>query len=125
MKKYLFSAIFILISAAMTHAQWQPDLRLTVDAGESKEPVVAVSGSVLHTVWEDKGDGNWEIYYKRSADGGYNWGPDTRLTVNSAESRYPYSGLIRVTVIGLCIINFQQMREQHGLMIYSLQMPAV
>ncbi len=93
MKKYLFSAIFILISAAMTHAQWQPDLRLTVDAGESKEPVVAVSGSVLHTVWEDKGDGNWEIYYKRSADGGYNWGPDTRLTVNSAESRYPYSAV--------------------------------
>jgi hypothetical protein len=84
----LFFLFLFLINNCFT--QWQPDVRLTIDPGESREPVIAASGNSLHIVWEDDGDGNWEIYYKRSVDGGYNWGPDTRLTVNTAESRYPY-----------------------------------
>jgi hypothetical protein len=93
MKIYLFLTSFILIWAAITQAQWQPDNRLTNDPGESREPVIVVSGSVLHNVWEDNGDGNWEIYYKRSTDEGTSWSPDIRLTVNSAESRYPYAAV--------------------------------
>lgn len=52
-------------------------------------PAVAVSGSVVHVAWHDSADGNWEIYYKRSTDGGINWGADIRLTNNSAISQFP------------------------------------
>ena len=68
---------------------WGPDLRVTSNTAESHHPSVSVSGSVLHVVWQDNRDGNFEIYYKRSTDGGIGWGGDTRLTNDSAESRYP------------------------------------
>jgi len=67
---------------------WGADTRLTSISGISSSPSVSVSGSVVHVVWYDNRDGNFEIYYKRSTDGGMSWGTDTRLTNNSAESRY-------------------------------------
>ncbi|MEO8209516.1 MAG: hypothetical protein ABI840_03060 [bacterium] len=65
---------------------WSSDLRLTYNAAASGFPTTAVSGSVVHVAWEDYRDGNNEIYYKRSSDGGLTWGPDTRLTNNWANS---------------------------------------
>ncbi len=68
---------------------WSADMRLSYTAGKSWIPAVAVSGSVVHVAWHDSTAGNWEIYYKRSIDGGISWGADTRLTNNSASSEYP------------------------------------
>ena len=68
---------------------WGSDIRLTTNSADSKNPSVSVSGSVVHVVWEDGRDGNFEIYYKRSTDGGISWGLDTRLTTNSEVSFYP------------------------------------
>ncbi|MCK9211500.1 MAG: exo-alpha-sialidase [Ignavibacteriaceae bacterium] len=68
---------------------WSGDLRLSNTTGKSWAPTVAVSGSVVHVAWYDSTAGNWEIYYKRSTDGGINWGTDTRLTNNSASSEFP------------------------------------
>jgi len=69
---------------------WQPDsIRLTNNTGLSGFPSIALSGSSLHVVWHDNRDGNNEIYYKRSTDGGLSWQADTRLTNNSAISQYP------------------------------------
>ncbi len=51
---------------------------------------ISVSGSGVHVVWDDNRNGNYEIYYKRSTNGGINWGADTRLTTNSAVSAYPF-----------------------------------
>ncbi|MCX6162606.1 MAG: T9SS type A sorting domain-containing protein [Ignavibacteriae bacterium] len=65
------------------------DMRLTNDPASSVMPSVAVSGSTIHIVWQDSRDGNSEIYYKRSTDGGSTWGTDTRLTNNPAPSYYP------------------------------------
>jgi len=76
-------------------SQWQSDVRLTNNDSISypysfnNAWCVASSGSVVHVVWFDKRDGNYEIYYKRSTDAGVNWGTDTRLTSNSSDSRYP------------------------------------
>jgi hypothetical protein len=61
-------------------------------------PSLAVSNSVVHIVWMDARDGNMEIYYKRSSDGGGTWGPDTRLTNNPVYSQYP-----SVTASGLVV----------------------
>jgi hypothetical protein len=65
---------------------WGADTRLTNNPADSWRPSVSVSGSEVHVVWEDRRDGNLEIYYKRSTDGGTSWGTDTRLTNNSDES---------------------------------------
>jgi hypothetical protein len=74
-----------------TGVSWGTDLRLTNNTAYSYRPSVAVSGSFVHVVWYDYRDGiyNGEIYYKRSTDGGVSWGADTRLTNNTAESKYP------------------------------------
>src|SRR5690606_25342735 len=48
---------------------WGADTRLTTSGAESQYPSVAVSGSVVHVVWNDDRDGNWEIYYKRGPTG--------------------------------------------------------
>ncbi|MGH2575491.1 MAG: T9SS type A sorting domain-containing protein, partial [Ignavibacteria bacterium] len=68
---------------------WGADTRLTNNSANSYDPSVSVSGSVVQVVWYDFRDGNYEIYYKRSTDGGVSWGADTRLTNNSAFSENP------------------------------------
>lgn len=56
---------------------WSPDVRLTNDANRSIRPSLAVSGPMVHVVWEDNRDGNYEIYYKRNPTG--NLGVETPL----------------------------------------------
>lgn len=67
---------------------WGTDNRLSNASGTSGTPSVAVSGTNVHITWEDQRDGNNEIYYKKSTNGGLNWGTDTRLTNSSAMSLY-------------------------------------
>ncbi len=70
---------------------WGADTRLTNDAAISALPTIAVSGLTLHVAWYDTRDGanNFEVYYKRSSDGGVTWGGDTRLTDDPMLSWYP------------------------------------
>jgi hypothetical protein len=68
---------------------WGNDMRLTNNPAPSTRPCISGSGSYVHVVWWEARDGNWEIYYKRSTDGGTNWGADVRLTINPAFSEYP------------------------------------
>ncbi len=56
---------------------WSPDIRLTNAADSSMYPSIAISGSVVHVVWQDRRDGDWEIYYKRN------------LTANSVTAEHP------------------------------------
>ena len=84
----------LLLFRGVSHAQWQPDVRLTNDpaftsTSNNNAWSIAANGDVLHVVWWDFRDGNWEIYYKRSADGGTKWGADTRLTIASNDSWNP------------------------------------
>lgn len=86
----LFS--IVLLFTEVVEAQWQPDVRLTNDPGNSAASPfrgVAANGEFVHVIWDDNRNGNSEIYYKRSIDGGINWGADTRLTVNVAASTFP------------------------------------
>lgn len=48
---------------------WEIDTRLTNNSSYSYSPSVSVSGTVLHVVWRDNRDGNYEIYYKRNPTG--------------------------------------------------------
>ena len=92
---YLVLILFLVLTISKeTQAQWQPDMRLTYDSAESITPLnngwcVASYEDYVHVVWYDKRDGNCEIYYKRSTDGGISWGADLRLSNYPAYSWYP------------------------------------
>jgi hypothetical protein len=94
-KHVLFSSIF-LIATLVSHAQWQSDMRLTNDPGMSATTAysnarcIASSGDTVHVVWSDNRlGGNYEIFYKRSTDGGLSWGADTRISNNVYFSTNP------------------------------------
>src|SRR4030095_7349361 len=67
---------------------WGADTRLTNNSFLSGYASACASGLNVHIAWIDTRDGNQEIYYKRSTDGGINWEADTRLTNNSANSYF-------------------------------------
>ncbi|MCX6162605.1 MAG: exo-alpha-sialidase [Ignavibacteriae bacterium] len=84
----------ITFNVSNSPAQWQPDVRLTNAPDSSRlsynnGKCLASNGNYIHVVWYDKRDGNSEIYYKRSSDGGINWGADARLTNSTDFSFYP------------------------------------
>ena len=70
-------------------AGWEADVRLTNSAGSSYFPAIHVSGNMVLVSWSDNRDGNFEIYIKKSEDGGNTWGADVRLTSNTSASDYP------------------------------------
>ena len=69
---------------------WSAVKRFTWTSGDSFDPVVA-TGSVgnVHVVWYDETPGNFEIYYKRSTNGGISWSAAKRLTWFSGNSYAP------------------------------------
>jgi hypothetical protein len=85
--------VFILtfiISVPFAWADWSANQRLTWTSGVSQDPDVAVDSSGnIHVVWHDNTPGNYEIYYKKSTDGGATWTAATRLTWNSGNSVCP------------------------------------
>jgi hypothetical protein len=92
--KLSFLCAAILLTAQCSWAQWEPDVRLTNNAAVSKAAFantwgIAYQGDTLHVVWYDGRDGNYEIYYKKSSDGGDTWGEDTRLTSSAGDSDTP------------------------------------
>jgi len=69
---------------------WSPLHRLTWSSGNSFSPIVGVDGANgVHVVWYDDSAGNFEIYYKKSTDGGANWSIPKRLTWNPVSSIWP------------------------------------
>lgn len=69
---------------------WNAAERLTWNAGESYRPALAAdtSGSI-NVAWDDDTSGNYEIYYRRSTNGGTTWAGTKRLTWDSNSSYFP------------------------------------
>jgi hypothetical protein len=63
---------------------WQSEVLLTHDSARSEDPSAAVSESAVHVVWFDTRNSAGDVYYERSLDDGATWGPETRLTSDSA-----------------------------------------
>lgn len=66
--------------------RWHEDVRLTDDGASSQVTynfawsVAADESGGVHAVWFDERDGAFEIYYRRSTDGGATWETETALT---------------------------------------------
>ena len=71
-------------------ATWSEDIRVTDDPAASWNPNLAVSGSVIHLVWQDARSGRWDIYYNHSTDGGDTWATETILNDFSFMSYRPH-----------------------------------
>lgn len=86
-------AFLATLAVGAAFGQWQPVQRLTDDESISQTAYtarcVAAVGDVVHVVWADHRDGQGEPYYKRSVDGGENWGADTRLAMSDGHSVGP------------------------------------
>jgi len=65
---------------------WSADINLTNNSFHSLYPSVCSRDLNVYITWCDTRDGNKEIYFKHSSDGGLNWGADTRLTNNAGAS---------------------------------------
>jgi hypothetical protein len=71
-------------------ANWTTARRLTWTSGESGGAAIAVDSSgKLHVAWYDDTPGNFEIYYKKSNDGGATWGASQRIAWTPDESVAP------------------------------------
>jgi BNR repeat-like domain len=69
---------------------WSAAKKITSTSGYSSTPALTIdAGDTIHLVWSDNTPGNWEIYYKKSTDGGSTWSASQRLTWNSGNSQYP------------------------------------
>ena len=80
----------LFYSTPYTLADWSAAKRITWNSGGSYGPAVAAySNTVIHAVWYDSTPYNYEIYYKRSTDGGTTWGGAQKLTWNSGISAAP------------------------------------
>jgi hypothetical protein len=66
---------------------WATNKRLTWNSGDSYSPAMAMNSSgVIHIVWGDNTPGNFEIYFKKSADGGDTWTTNKRVSQTSGVS---------------------------------------
>ncbi len=74
---------------------WDADRRLTRTGAASQtsinfaRSIAADDAGRVHLVWRGEQDGNPEIYYKRSPDGGVSWSPPIRLSDADGKSDNP------------------------------------
>jgi hypothetical protein len=65
-------------------ATWGPEQRLTIDPpghpASSWCPSLTASGDDVHIVYFDLRSGHWEVYHRRSLDGGATWEGEASLT---------------------------------------------
>lgn len=102
MKRYDIFGRFLLLLVALffvspLSAQWQSDMRLTLDDSSSSMSmnnarcIATGPNGVIHVVWFDDRDGLGAeaIFYKRSTDHGATWSQETRLSFSGSREWYP------------------------------------
>jgi hypothetical protein len=75
-------------------ANFGATINLSNNAGFSSVPAIAASGNNVYVVWQDATPGNNEILYRRSTDGGANFGATINLSNNAGISSNPAIAVI-------------------------------
>jgi len=77
------------LSSADNGTTWSPFFQISNALGRSEDPAMSASGSYVYLVWNDNRSGTMETYYRRSTNRGGNWGNETALTQNPANTYTP------------------------------------
>jgi len=73
-----------------TGSTWTSAKRLTWNSGESIISKMAIDSSdSIHLVWFDSSPGFYQIFYRKSTDGGSTWPSPKQLTLSTSNSRSP------------------------------------
>jgi hypothetical protein len=66
-----------------------PTQNLSNNGGASWDSGIAVSANNVYVIWADTTDGSFDIFYRRSTDGGISFGPTQNLSNNGGTSFLP------------------------------------
>jgi len=88
MKVIAVACLSLFIAAHGVATLWISK-KLTNNIGHSEYPTIAVNGSDIYAFWFDGTPGNYEIFFRKSADSGSSWQASKRLTYTSGSSWYP------------------------------------
>jgi hypothetical protein len=69
---------------------FQPAFNLSNDAGGAEDHQIATIGNNVYVVWSDSTPGNFEVFFRRSTDGGATWDATVNLSSTQATSRFPH-----------------------------------
>ncbi len=87
---------------------WTADINISQNASDySRWPSLAVTGDEVHVVWE-RWYGSYNVFYRRSTNGGVSWEPVVNLSGNNGDSWYA-----SVATIGLGV-HVVWMDTHHG-----------
>jgi len=64
---------------------WSLPSRLTYSPADSWQPALAVEGGRVHVAWADDRSGTFQLWYRRSADGGLTWSVPVTLTASAPD----------------------------------------
>ena len=69
---------FLIENASAT--VWGPEMEISIDSGTGgqENPSIAVDGSKVHVVWEERGTGDYDIYYRHF--NGTSWQPEQEIS---------------------------------------------
>jgi hypothetical protein len=82
---------------------WSVAKRLTWTSGSSAHPAIVIDATdVVHVVWQDNTPGNYELYHKKSTDGGSAWSAARRLTWTSGFSWVPAAAVDSTAAV--CVV---------------------
>jgi len=69
---------------------WSSDIRLTTNSADDNIPsIIQALNGAIWVVWSSDRAGNYDLYFKTSADYGLSWSSDIRLTTNSSRDTWP------------------------------------
>lgn len=68
---------------------WEPMQRISNAPGRSEDQAIAAAGNYVHMAWNDNRTGIMQTFYRRSADKGVTWGPETQLTNSTVFAYMP------------------------------------
>ena len=76
-------------------ASWSPNTRINDDTGSAIQWMVDLAvdrHGTVHAAWEDKRNGNLNIFYSNSTDGGATWSPNVRVSSEDTPGSYNRPG---------------------------------
>ena len=72
---------------------WSEDLRLTYAINLSRDGDIIADGDIIYVVWNDYRTGSYEVYFKKSNDGGMNWSLDFKISTGPPVMSEPKIGV--------------------------------